>query len=120
MRFFIRPYNGSPSTRMIPPREAILSEGEVDGENVIPYGEIPSRTRFRGKLFFGNGRVYGRFTEAHLKGNEIVPVCMELVVLPEISPPATQTLGAPVGPGSTSERAIVNNAFFIRAVREFH
>ncbi|QRK07383.1 serine/threonine protein kinase [Archangium violaceum] len=118
LQFFIRPYNGSPSNRMIPPEEAILSEGEVDGENVGQYGEVSSRTRFRGKLIFGNGRVYGRFTEAHLNGNEVVPVCMELVVLPGTS--GMPLLGAPVSPGSTSKRAIVNNALFIQAVRAFH
>ncbi len=35
-------------------------------------------TVFTGELFFGEGRVYGRFTQARTRDNATYPVCMEL------------------------------------------
>jgi serine/threonine-protein kinase len=40
---------------------------------------LPGHTRLSGRLYFGEGRVYGRFTEARTPTGETYPVCMELV-----------------------------------------
>jgi serine/threonine-protein kinase len=39
---------------------------------------LPRETRLSGRLYFGEGRVYGRFTEARTPTGETYPVCMEL------------------------------------------
>jgi serine/threonine-protein kinase len=43
-------------------------------------GEVawPADTRLSGRLHFGEGRVYGRFTQARTPTGETYPVCMEL------------------------------------------
>jgi len=40
---------------------------------------LPAHTRLSGRLYFGEKRVYGRFTEARTPGGETYPVCMELM-----------------------------------------
>jgi serine/threonine-protein kinase len=44
----------------------------------VQWGKLESETPLTGELFFGEGRVYGRFTQAHLKGGRTLPICMEL------------------------------------------
>jgi serine/threonine-protein kinase len=39
---------------------------------------LPGKTRLSGRLYFGERRVYGRFTEARTPTGETYPVCMEL------------------------------------------
>jgi serine/threonine-protein kinase len=39
---------------------------------------LPGKTRLSGRLYFGEGRVYGRFTEARTPTGETYPVCMEI------------------------------------------
>jgi len=39
---------------------------------------LPGKTRLSGRLYFGEGRVYGRFTEALTPTGETYPVCMEI------------------------------------------
>uniref|UniRef100_UPI00286BC5B6 serine/threonine protein kinase n=1 Tax=Archangium sp. TaxID=1872627 RepID=UPI00286BC5B6 len=45
---------------------------------------LPGKTRLSGRLYFGEGRVYGRFTEARTPTGETYPVCMELFDLGEV------------------------------------
>jgi len=39
---------------------------------------LPGDTRLSGRVYFGQGRVYGRFTEARTPKGETYPVCLEL------------------------------------------
>jgi serine/threonine-protein kinase len=39
---------------------------------------LPGDTRLSGRVYFGQGRVYGRFTEARTPSGETYPVCLEL------------------------------------------
>jgi serine/threonine-protein kinase len=39
---------------------------------------LPGKTRLSGRLYFGEKRVYGRFTEARTPTGETYPVCLEL------------------------------------------
>ncbi|MFY0565716.1 serine/threonine protein kinase [Archangium lansingense] len=103
-RFNIIP--GRPDRIIIPPfdtqyPDALVSEGPVTAEILPEWGDLPRRIRIDGELFFGKGRVYGRFTRAHLPDGEIVPVCLQLWT--------TQGLGIAMEPGSTSEKARVSN-----------
>jgi serine/threonine-protein kinase len=88
--------------RGIPVREdtPVLLFGDWD----TPTGKtaLPNRTRLSGRLYFGEGRVYGRFTEARTPTGETYTVCMELfdegevgmVIEPESKP--GEVLVAPV------------------------
>jgi serine/threonine-protein kinase len=40
---------------------------------------LPDNTILSGRLYFGEKRVYGRFTEARTPNQETIPVCMELI-----------------------------------------
>jgi serine/threonine-protein kinase len=64
--------------RPIPIRED--SPVFVFGDWDLPTGQtaLPDRTRLSGRLYFAQGRVYGRFTEAHTPTGQTYPVCMEL------------------------------------------
>jgi serine/threonine-protein kinase len=44
----------------------------------IPWGKLASDNPLTGELYFGEGRVYGRFTQAHMKDGRTIPICMEL------------------------------------------
>jgi hypothetical protein len=57
-----------------------VREGPVTLANLDPTGiKLPSDTRLSGVLFFGAGRVHGRFTQARTPGGDTYPVCMVLV-----------------------------------------
>jgi serine/threonine-protein kinase len=64
--------------RAVPVRED--SPVFVFGDWDTPSGQtaLPGHTRLSGRLYFGEKRVYGRFTEARTPGGETYPVCMEL------------------------------------------
>lgn len=93
-------------------RVAVIREGEVIVELLGAWGLLPEHTRFRGEVFFGTGRVYGRFTEALLPGGENVPICLEW-----LSPNA---LGIEMEPGSTAKEARIWWDPRVRSVARFH
>ena len=93
-------------------RVAVVREGEVTVEMLGTWGLLPEHTRFRGQVFFGTGRVYGRFTEALLPGGETVPVCLEW-----LSPNA---LGIEMEPGSTPKEARIWWDPHVSSVSRFH
>jgi hypothetical protein len=65
--------------RGIPVRED--STVEVPGHWMTSTGQIalPNRTRLSGRLYFGEKRVYGRFTEARTPSGDTYKICMELL-----------------------------------------
>jgi len=87
---------------------------EVHAEIIGPWGKLPDWTAFSGRLFLSQGRVYGRFTAAHIPGGETIPVCLELMTVGEM-----KERGAEVEPGSTATRALVNSSISVRAVEHF-
>ncbi|MFY0524285.1 serine/threonine protein kinase [Archangium gephyra] len=94
-------------------RDALLSEGNVTGEFLPPFGgKLPRQTRLEGEVFFAKGHLYGRFTRARLPDGEVVPVCMEIWT--------TQGRGIAMEPGSTSEKARVANIMSIIQVSSFN
>jgi serine/threonine-protein kinase len=56
---------------------------------------LPGKTRLSGRLYFGEKRVYGRFTEARTPTGETYPVCMEIFYEGEVG----DTLSASSEPG---------------------
>jgi eukaryotic-like serine/threonine-protein kinase len=55
-----------------------VEEGFTSIRSTIPWKELPDNTVLRGRLFIGEERVYGRFTEAETRAGKTLPVCLEL------------------------------------------
>jgi serine/threonine-protein kinase len=55
-----------------------VQEGETTLEVIIDWRKLPDRTLLSGRLIFGDGRVYGRLTEAKVPGGETFKVCLEV------------------------------------------
>jgi eukaryotic-like serine/threonine-protein kinase len=76
------------------------------------WGEkLPHATLFHGRLYFGEKRVYGFFTEARTPTGETYPVCMRLYW--EDEP------GTPIQPGSTPEKILVGPVVEVQVVDHF-
>jgi serine/threonine-protein kinase len=95
-------------------REVLLSEGNVTADIMGDWGNLPSRSPLYGELFFGGGRVYGRFTQARLPNGALVPVCMEMVRMTSF-----RERGIAIEPGSTPKKARVENALMVQVVNRF-
>jgi serine/threonine-protein kinase len=55
-----------------------VREGDITIFTFLDWGKLPDDTRLSGRLIFGEGHVYGRFTEAKVPGGETFKVCLEL------------------------------------------
>jgi serine/threonine-protein kinase len=73
------------------------------------WGHAPTGTELTGELFFGDERVYGRFTQARIRGGEPFPVCVQLRYL-------DGTLGLPIEGRPAADTALVNQNFEVEAV----
>jgi serine/threonine-protein kinase len=73
---------------------------------------LPSKTRFFGRLHFGETRVYGRFTEAHTPTGETLPVCMELT-------DSRGNVGLEYRAGSEPGKVLVDAVVGLRVVDRF-
>jgi serine/threonine-protein kinase len=56
-----------------------VREGPVTLGLDVTDTKLPPDTQLSGVLFFGEGRVHGRFTQVHTPGGDTYPVCMVLV-----------------------------------------
>ena len=74
-----------------------------------PWGAAPEGTELTGELFFGDERVYGRFTQARIRGGDPFPVCVQLRANDE-------TLGLPFLGRPAADTALVNQNFLLEAV----
>ncbi|MFY0564956.1 serine/threonine protein kinase [Archangium lansingense] len=90
-----------------------VREGELTVESIGPYGRLPGRTIFAGRLYFGTERVYGRFTKATLPSGETVPVCLQLMTI------GSNALGTDKEAGSTPTRPVVYSVVTAEAVERF-
>ncbi len=73
---------------------------------------LPGRTRLSGRLYFGEGRVYGRFTEARTPTGETYTVCLELL-------DTSDNVGLELRPGSTPGKVLVDPTAQVRVVDRF-
>ncbi len=71
---------------------------------------LPGYTRLHGRLYFGETKVYGRFTEARIPSGETYPVCMELYY---------DEPGTPIQPGSSPGNMLVVPVAQVRVVDHF-
>ena len=55
-----------------------VKEGETTLSLLLDWGKLPDRTVLSGRLLFGDGRVYGRLTEAKVPGGDTFKVCLEV------------------------------------------
>jgi serine/threonine-protein kinase len=72
---------------------------------------LPHGTRMSGRIYFGEKRVYGRFTEARTPTGQTYPVCLELWDDDE--------LGSAIEPESAPGKPLVSIAADVRVVDRF-
>jgi serine/threonine-protein kinase len=75
-----------------------------------PWGDAPEGTELTGEFFFGDERVYGRFTQARIDGGDTFPVCVQL------RRNSDQTLGLPIRGRPAPDTALVGVSFTVEAV----
>jgi len=75
-----------------------------------PWGDAPRGTELTGELFFGEERVYGRFTQARIDGGDPFPVCVQL------RQNSDETLGLPIEGRPAPDTALVTQSFTLEAV----
>lgn len=56
----------------------LVREGETTLRVIAPWRNMPDTTLLFGRLYFGEQRVYGRFTRARMPDNREFPICMEI------------------------------------------
>lgn len=88
-----------------------VREGPTAVELVGDWKKLPGGTVFSGRLVFGEGRIYGRFTEAHTKDAHF-PVCLEFVDDEGVR-------GLERKPGGAPGTARVFSSMYVRAVGRF-
>jgi serine/threonine-protein kinase len=75
---------------------------------------LPNSTRLTGRLYVKEGRVYGRFTQAHTPDGDTYPVCMELVDAGD-----DDSVGVELEPGSGPGNILVPSVAQVRVVDRF-
>ena len=88
--------------------------GPVTVELSRDWVKMDGPVRFTGELLFGQGRVYGRFTQAHTQDGQTHTVCFDLYEVEE-----DNERGALMEPGSGSDTARIWSTVELRAVRRF-
>jgi len=88
-----------------------VKEGPVRVWTIGAWKPLPNNTPLFGRIFIGTNRVYARFTEAHLPGGEVVPVCMEIG--------RDRDVGVPMRKGSTPERVLIDSTASVESVHRF-
>ncbi|KFA94427.1 hypothetical protein Q664_02545 [Archangium violaceum Cb vi76] len=73
---------------------------------------LPDQTRLSGKLYVKEGRVYGRFTEAHTPLGVTYPMCLELM-------DTDANVGLELQPGSGPGKMMVDPVVRVRVVDRF-
>ncbi|WPB75532.1 serine/threonine-protein kinase [Archangium violaceum] len=76
--------------------------------------QLPARTVYVGQLLFGEGRVYGRFTQARTPDGQTYSVCFDLYDLA-----TDQGRGVWMEPGSQPDAAIIWSSWAISPVKRF-
>jgi serine/threonine-protein kinase len=55
-----------------------VQEGDTTLRLIGDWGKLPQKTLLSGRLIFGDGRVYGRLTEAKVPSGDTFKVCLEV------------------------------------------
>jgi serine/threonine-protein kinase len=86
-----------------------VREGDTTLRTALDWGKLPDNTLLSGRLIFGEGRVYGRFTEAKVPGGETFKVCLDMY----------DVEGGRGAKREPTESARVFSSVFVRAVSSF-
>jgi len=100
--------------KFITVREGVTSARLIYGGNLVDPDyrwKLPTGTLLSGRLLFGDGRVYARFTEARTSTGDTFKVCLEAG--------AEGKRGVPAEPDGGPETAKVFAFMGVRAVRRF-
>jgi len=89
-----------------------VREGDTTLKLILDWGKLPQKTLLSGRLIFGEGRVYGRFTEAKVPGGETFKVCLEARDL-------EGGRGIPRKADGELESARIFSSVYVRAVSNF-
>jgi serine/threonine-protein kinase len=76
------------------------------------WGDAPTGTELTGEFFFGEERVYGRFTHARIPGGETFPVCVQLLDVGD------GILGVGIYDRPSADTAVIDRGFKVQAVEE--
>ncbi len=90
-----------------------VREGNTTLSLIGNMGKLPDRTLLSGRLIFGEGRVYGRLTDAQVPGGETFKVCLE------VRDDEQGGRGSIRQPGGGPESARIFSTVSVRAVNRF-
>ncbi|HSP80684.1 MAG TPA: serine/threonine-protein kinase [Myxococcaceae bacterium] len=93
------------------PKPVPVREGTTTVKAYGAWGKLPRGSLLHGQLYFGDGRVYGRFTEAQTPTGDIFKVCLEMW--------QEGKLGAEMEKGSGPDTAWIFSIEKVKAVRRF-
>ena len=100
-----------------------VREGPTSVKTGETRGKLPVGTILRGRLHFGEGRVYGRFTEAQTPTGDAFKVCMQLVTGERLAKRGGgyHKPGPGIGmqPGSTPDNVLIFSIEHVMAVERF-
>jgi eukaryotic-like serine/threonine-protein kinase len=88
-----------------------VQEGSTSVELIQTWQALPPRTILQGRLFFRDGRIYGRFTEARTPKGDTFKVCLEIW--------QESKRGAEMEPGSGADTAQIFSIVEVMAVERF-
>ncbi len=88
-----------------------VKEGPITAMNNGAWARLPGDTLFFGHIYFGQERLFVRFTQAQLPGGERIPVCLQVI--------NNQKLGVPLAPGSTRKTVLLFPSVSVETVDRF-
>ena len=88
-----------------------VREGPISTTLSDTWGRLKSGTLLKGRLIFGDNRIYGRFTEAQTPSGDTFKVCMQLI--------SNGEQGEKMARGSTKDHVLLFSSSVVRAVERF-
>ncbi|WP_052518802.1 serine/threonine protein kinase [Archangium violaceum] len=100
-----------------------VREGSTSMKLNEPWGKLPAGTVLQGRLSFGEGHIYGRFTEARTPTGDTFKVCMQIFTGPSLVKRGGGYYkpgpGTEMEPGSTPDNALMFTLQNVEAVERF-
>jgi serine/threonine-protein kinase len=93
------------------PHPVPVHEGSTSVELAGTWGKLKGGTVLQGRLYFGEGRIYGRFTEARTPTGDTYKVCLEMW--------QKSKRGAEMEAGSGKDTANIFPVVSVKAVERF-
>jgi serine/threonine-protein kinase len=100
-----------------------VREGSTSVKLSATWGKLPGGTVLQGRLYFGDGHIYGRFTEAQTPTGDTYKVCMQIVTGERVRKRGGGYYkpgpGTEMEPGSTPDNALIFSIVDVEAVDRF-